>query len=196
MKRNLSWARMVTWACYWWPDRFGSIVGVAHFLDKVGKSNGSRSIFNPDYCVWWVLCAAIQMTFQALDKMYGCLHVLRVDENGSVFQYLIHELIIVCSCWMRNLIVWSDVRFDPQRLVCVCQASRGRLVWLVRVVSRVVSIVWCVHDGSYDSSDVPPDSVVVSCDDVLLDATSVQNCLCPCSHYCCSSSGRHKSSCL
>ena len=168
----------------------------AQLLDKVGKWNELRLFFNSNYCVWWVTCGTIQVALQASHINHGCLQILRVDKKVSVFQYLIHELIIMCSCWMRNLIVWSVVRFDPQHVECSCSASLARLVWRWSDVSRDISIVPHVCDGSYDSSYVPPDSVIVSRDDVLLDATSEQNGLFPCSHYCCSSSGRHKSFCL
>ena len=169
---------------------------VVQLLDKVGKWNQLELFCSSDDCVWRVLCGTIQLALHWLNESDGCLQILRVDNKGSVVQYLIHVLIIMCSCLMRNSIVWSVVRFDPQHVECSCQASHDRLVWLVQAVSRDISIVRQADDGSYDSSYVPPDSVVVSRDDVLLDATSVQNGLFPCSHYCCSSSGRHKSFCL
>ena len=169
---------------------------VVQLLNKVGKWNQLQLFCSSNYCVWWVLCDTIQSALQWLNESDCCLQILRVDDKGSVFQYLIHVLIIMCLLWMRNSFVWSVVRFDPQHVECSGSASLARLVWRWSDVSRDISIVPHVCDGSYDSSYVPPDSVVVSGDDVLLDATSVQNGLFPCSHYRCSSSGRHKSFCL
>lgn len=78
---------------------------VAQLLNKVGKQNELQLFFNSDYCVWRVLCGSIQSTLQTLNESDGCLQILRVDDNGSVVQYLIHELIIMCLWVMRNLIV-------------------------------------------------------------------------------------------
>ena len=150
--RNLSWARMITWACYWWPDGLWCVVGVAQFLNKVGKHNKLQLFCSSDYCVWRVFDQSIQSSFQTLHESDGCLQVVAIDHCCSVVQYCVHNCDSFCIC-LISLLIWSirsSLALLGQCRLASCASLRRCLnrAIVARVAVVVRFIIWLyAHSG-------------------------------------------------